>query len=185
MAGKNGHRIARTPWKPDARGLTLFEAYEFGDQTQMEIAKAEGVSEQAISQRFKKVRDWLAKQAVDSIEEIRRSHTRRLVKIYLDAIRAWKRSLEDAEEISEHTGVNSGTTKKRKGQSGNPALLAQARGALQDIRNIWGVDEITRGEREERENDRPIITVVVATKEQADGIYRASQLTLEHKDAQQ
>lgn len=32
------------------------------------------------------------------------------------------------------------TTREVRGQTGNPALLAQARGALADIRAIWGLD---------------------------------------------
>lgn len=75
--------------------------------------------------------------------------------IYREAIAAWKRSLEDAEvEVSEvvedsegkdEKGSRSKTSRmkastRKEGQSGNPALLAQAQAAMKAIREMIGVD---------------------------------------------
>lgn len=74
--------------------------------------------------------------------------------IYREALAAWKRSLEDAEttiqEMIDNNGgelggeaLNKGRLKastRKEGQSGNPALLAQAQGALKAIREMFGVD---------------------------------------------
>ena len=73
--------------------------------------------------------------------------------IYREAYLAWLRSKEDAvietqEAIEGAAGIggdalNKGRLKvqtRREGQSGNPALLAQAMAALKAIREMFGVD---------------------------------------------
>jgi len=68
-------------------------------------------------------------------------------KIFSEAFSAWVDSRgEKTTQIQESSEASSGTDKakvqiKTEGQSGNPALLAQARGALKDIREMFGVDE--------------------------------------------
>lgn len=49
-------------------------------------------------------------------------------------------------EVGNLTVVEQTTTSERKGQAGDPRMLAEARGALADIRNIWGLDAPKKGE---------------------------------------
>ena len=73
--------------------------------------------------------------------------------IYREAYLAWLRSKEDAETTTQEAiegadgiggdKLNKGRLKvstRREGQSGNPALLAQAMAALKAIREMFGVD---------------------------------------------
>jgi len=184
--GKRRKSTVNGSHKPDTSAVEQFQRWEAGLITQTAVAEQDGVTVGAVCQRFQRVAKWLRSQSVESITEIRQSHTRRLMAVYREAMQAWQKSLEDAAEVSVDEGGNgeqARVRKKRKGQSGNAALLQQARGALEDIRKIWGVDEVVADEQESR--GRPILTVIVASKEQADGIYQASQLVLDHKEAEQ
>jgi len=82
----------------------------------------------------------------------------------------WTKSQEDAvteiQEMIEAAGepggdaLNRGRAKvstRREGQSGNPALLAQAQAALKAIREMFGVDAAKAGESD----DKPFIVKVV------------------------
>lgn len=67
--------------------------------------------------------------------------------IYLEAMTAWYKSLEDKKtniQESSEAGGDAGSKAKvsirTEGQSGNPALLAQAQNALKSIRELYGVD---------------------------------------------
>ena len=66
--------------------------------------------------------------------------------IYEEAIKAWQRSLEDAittiEEVikGDNGDERLKVQKKTEGQSGNPALLAQAMAARKSIREMLGID---------------------------------------------
>jgi hypothetical protein len=56
-------------------------------------------------------------------------------------MRAWERSKEDAEAEKNVTSDKGQSTERtRRGQTGDPRYLDQARGALADIRKIWALD---------------------------------------------
>lgn len=105
----------------------------------------------AVSKILLRVRTRLAADFKDRAEEIKAEQTARLEYLYSEAAEQWERSCEDRVCQTIRGGrVHFGddgpaplpdeVTTAREGQSGNPALLNQARGALADIRAIWGLD---------------------------------------------
>lgn len=75
--------------------------------------------------------------------------------VYQQALAAWELSLEDSETtiqemIEAGEGGNGGqrlkASTRTEGQSGNPALLAQAQAALKALRDMLGLDEATKVE---------------------------------------
>jgi hypothetical protein len=93
----------------------------------------------------------LAAEFKEQAEEIKARQTEQLERIAEEAFAQWLRSYEDHERVTTETGrvkaTDSGIviplpdkeTVVREGQSGNPALLAQAMKALADARAIWGL----------------------------------------------
>lgn len=102
------------------------------------------------------------KDAAKTIEERQADLEQRYLLIYTEAIAAWERSLEDAvTETSEVVETpEAGKDKegkpiwassqrlkastRKEGQSGNPALLAQAQAALKALREMFGTDAPTK-----------------------------------------
>lgn len=71
--------------------------------------------------------------------------------LYEEAVKAWLKSLEDsvietqeAIEGSDGNGQRLKVSTRREGQSGNPALLAQAGAMIKAIREMFGVDASTK-----------------------------------------
>ena len=120
--------------------------------TQAKIAEQLGVSQQAVSLLLLKTEKRLHAEFVAQAEEIKARQTAQLEQIYLEAFEQWRRSCEDAEQVTTVTGrakaTNDGCvidlpdqeTRTVKGQSGNPALLEKAMQALENIRSIWGLE---------------------------------------------
>lgn len=125
------------------------------------IAEHLGVDKSTISRALDRVEKRLAKEFAAQAEVIKARQTAQLEHIHAAAMEQWERSTEDAEltrtvtktlakttsdydpandEPLEKEVVEETVTSERRGQSGNPALLAQAREALADIRAIWGLD---------------------------------------------
>ena len=118
---------------------------------QTEIAQELGIDQSTVSRDIKFLLAEWRKQRNGLVDEFEGKYRY----VYREAIAAWKRSLEDAEMITKEIidaleGVELGgdvlnakrpkTTTRREGQSGNPALLAQAMAALKAIREMFGVD---------------------------------------------
>lgn len=119
--------------------------------TQQQIADELGISRQTVNadvkvllSQWKKRRDHIQDEFASKYDYI-----------YRESIVAWKRSLDDAEVLVAETvtdsegknekGSKSKTSReksslRKEGQSGNPALLAQAQAALKAIREMFGVD---------------------------------------------
>jgi hypothetical protein len=113
------------------------------------------VTQQTVSNDLKALDKLWRTSAIDEIDKWKKEIAAQYRYIYQQSLTAWELSLEDAEETT--TGGKDGTTKKEKGQSGNPALLAQAQAALKAIREMFGVDAAKAGESD----DKPFIVKVV------------------------
>ena len=96
------------------------------------------VTQQTVSNDLKALDRLWRSSAIDEIDKCKKEIAAQYRYIYQQALTAWELSLEDAEETT--TGGKDGITEKVKGQSGNPALLAQAQAALKAIREMFGVD---------------------------------------------
>lgn len=111
-----------------------------GCWTEARIAAELGVSQQAVSKILARVAARVLKELDELVEAEKVIQLDQLHEIAHQAMRAWERSLEDGVTVKETAGVGGGIETTTKGQSGNPALLAQARGALADIRDLLGLN---------------------------------------------
>lgn len=108
-------------------------------------AKKWGCSVPNVSIKCKKIDRWFFDQYVNRVREIKANHTQRLEIIYRRAMAAFEDSQKDEvtrAEIDKDFGLHPGTETRdvRRGQSGNPAFLAEARAAIREIREIWGAN---------------------------------------------
>lgn len=129
------------------------------------IADELEVNVSSVSRMLKRVESRLAKEFTESAARIKARQTAQLEHIHEEALEQWERSCldaeitrtvtkrveskpkgrrdDDAEEDEEVTSTEEFLVEKTteiRGQSGNAALLAQAREALSDIRDIWGLN---------------------------------------------
>lgn len=125
--------------------------------TQERIATSLNVSQQAVSLALRRIEKRLAGEFVAEVAQIKARQAAQLEHVYAEAMAAWERSCQDAERRQVVTGRAKATelglirlpdleTTTIEGQSGNPALLAQAMAALADIRKIYGYDAPQRRE---------------------------------------
>lgn len=135
------------------------EAWRLRQQgwTQQRIADRLEVTHQAVDVMLFRIEKRLAAEFREHAEEMKARQTAVLEQVMDEALEQWRRSTEDAVTEVTVKGKVTGKSGKGKddapkdesraqvtrtveGQTGNPALLAQARGALADIRSIWGLD---------------------------------------------
>lgn len=120
--------------------------------SQERIAAELGIHQTAVSAALKKQNELLHAEFIEEAREVKLYHSACLMKVYEEAMRAWLKSLTDAERKQIVKGRVHTTeegvlnlpdlvTLTKEVQSGNPALLAQARGALEELRSIWGYEE--------------------------------------------
>lgn len=116
--------------------------------TQENIAVRLGCDQSTISTILKRITRKLQAEFVEEVAEIKAMQAAQLNEMHRKAMEQYERSCEDSlqvvsgrAKVSELGGtVYLPDLETRKGQSGNPALLAQARGALADVRAIYGMD---------------------------------------------
>jgi DNA-binding MarR family transcriptional regulator len=125
--------------------------------SQQQIADHLNVDQSLISRTLDRIEKRLHTEFVAQAEEVKARQTAQLEEVYRKALEQWERSCEDAEQVTTVTGLAKATehgyvelpdreTRTVKGQSGNPALLAQALDALAAIRKIWGLDAAAKQE---------------------------------------
>jgi predicted DNA-binding protein YlxM (UPF0122 family) len=131
------------PLNPDQRAELEREAWALRVQgwTLRRIADQLGVCHQAVHAACSRVEKRLHAQFSKRTEQVKSRQTAQLEHLIHDVLDEWRRSKLDAETVKTTDGGGEPKTERTvKGQTGNPALLAQARGAMEDIRKIWGVD---------------------------------------------
>ncbi len=120
--------------------------------TQQRIANELGITQQAVQAILKRLDMRFLAKADELIAEQKAAQTSQLQYIADEAMQAWERSKLDA--VTQVTVSGRAHVTKdgdmvdmpdeikitRQGQSGDPRLLDQARGALADIRKVWGID---------------------------------------------
>lgn len=132
-------------YEPDVRDLEIYAEVCAGNTLKV-VGEKHGISAQRAHQIMNLIDAWLAPQLMGKIREIKCNHTTRLMHIYHEAMGAWERSKKDGMEFIEATEgegekAKSTQTTKRRPQYGDPRLLAEARDALNEIREIWGANE--------------------------------------------
>ncbi len=118
-------------------------AWELRQQmwTQKRIADELGICHQAVSKILKRIDERFLAKADELIAEQKAAQTEQLRYIADEALQAWERSKRNAETVTtKETDNGTEVTTRVQGQYGDPRLLDQARGALADIRTLWGLD---------------------------------------------
>lgn len=145
--------IKDDPHRPIARDLEIYELYCEGQLTYRELAARCKLSKSRIADICQRVESWLATRYVMEIRNLRMRSTMRLETIYQKAIRGFEESRQD--EVAITTVTESPTmnaskkgnkkaedaakvTELRRGQSGSPAFLQQAREAVKEVLELWG-----------------------------------------------
>lgn len=137
----------RTEAERIADRRTISDLYLQG-WNQTEIADKLGIDQSTVSRDIKTLKAEWVKQRNGLVDEFEAKY--RL--LYREAYAAWMRSKEDAiteiQEAIEGGDTGNGqrlkASTKKEGQSGNPALLAQAQAALKAIREMFGMDAPTK-----------------------------------------
>jgi hypothetical protein len=170
--------IEREAWHLRVKGWTTYR-----------IAAHLGVHATTIARMLARIEKRLADRFEKDAHQIKGRQTEILERIAEVALEQFERSCEDAEkrrtvskrvsskpageerasdmlsdvpdDLEESAFVIEETTEVT-GQSGNPALLAQARGALADVRTIWGLDAPKRQELTGRDGGAIPLTIVEA-----------------------
>lgn len=133
----------RSDTEREADRRTISDLYLQG-WNQTDIADKLSIDQSTVSRDIKTLKGEWRKQRNGLVEEFEAKY--RLM--YKEAYAAWLDSKKDAvTETQEAVEGDQATGKqrlkvstRREGQSGNPALLAQAQAALKAIREMFGVD---------------------------------------------
>lgn len=131
---------------------------------QEEIAQELGIDQTTVSRDIKYLLiEWREETNTD-IKQYQAELKEKYLLVWRESLAAWQRSKEDAETTIQEL-IDSGepvkldkdgkplsvaqrlkASTRKEGQSGNPALLAQAQAALKAIREMFGVDAAAKVE---------------------------------------
>lgn len=138
--------MSRRAWELRQDGLSV-----------REIAAELGCHHATVCRLLANVERQVLENLVEVAEAVKRRQIAELERLYEQAWAAWELSLEDAELHRVTTGKAAldprqgklfecppEVVTEKKGQSGNPAMLAQARGAMADMRALLGLDAAPR-----------------------------------------
>jgi hypothetical protein len=115
-------------------------------RSQDQIAQALGISQPAVSKIVRRIEERLLADVAWKIERQRARHSMRLEFLYAEAVRAWKASQQEGlrKRQRKTDGVGRVGTMiaeiVSEPRHGDPRYLAEARGALTDLRTLWGID---------------------------------------------
>lgn len=136
-----GKRTSRAVLKQAERDQVIVDLATRGYR-QAAIADAVGLSRQSIAKALKRISEAALRELTADVRHAKVLQTRRLEFIYREAVAAWERSKQPAEQTTVSTGGADGerTTTQIRGQSGDPRHLEAARAALGDIAKVWGLN---------------------------------------------
>lgn len=115
-----------------------------------------------ISSALKRLSKLHAAEFKERILEVRIQQTQQLGCIIREASSAWQSSKEDSYEQRTTEGGKDGTLQVNvtKGQTGDPRYLELVRGAMKDIREIWGIDDPVKVDLNV-DADKPMILKII------------------------
>lgn len=124
--------------------------------TEQHIADELGIDFTTVSKMLKRMDERFLKTQFAEVERLKAIQTSQLEHIYREALTRWEKSCEEL-TIETITSGRAEVTKsgelvtlpdeikiEHRQQNGDPRMLDQARGALGDIRKIWGADAPTK-----------------------------------------
>ena len=128
----------------ELRALDLASQFK----TQAEIGREIGISASGVCKMFQRIEGRLLAEIRDKAEARKAHQTLKLEHIAREGMRAWETSKLDAEseKVSASDDGKQATERTKRSQTGDPRYLDQARGALADIRKIWGLEEQSTGQ---------------------------------------
>lgn len=151
----------RNDFQREADFVTIAQMYKEG-KLQVEIAKELGLSQGQISQDLAEVlRRWRA-EAAETIDAIKQRELDKINNLEVEYWHAWELSLKDATGTTVETktvalkasadggdavelpAAETKTTKRRAGQSGNPAYLAGVQWCIDRRCKLLGLDAPTK-----------------------------------------
>lgn len=133
---------ANRGYDPEPRDLEIYRELCKG-RTVRDVAESFGLNAHSTVIEIRdKVRRYLAPKLQKEIIDIKVDQTESLNHIFQEMMAAWEKSKNpQVEEINTVADDGSSHTVKRKNIPGETAYIAQARGALADIRSIWNVEK--------------------------------------------
>jgi predicted transcriptional regulator len=138
-----------SPLPRDIRLQCEMKAWELRREfwTQSRIAKELGITQQAVSRMLARVERRELARFHKRVERTKARQTAQLETIASEAFDAWLHSKtpQVIEKTTTDDDQTSKTVESRTHQC-DASLLGQARGALADIRAIWGLDSPTKTE---------------------------------------
>lgn len=150
--------------------------------SEQEIADRLGVHNGTVSRWLNEDVSRAEKDLSAAHKRMRQQEAEEMVFLKQEAWKAWRRSLQDAQEVIETSGDDGGsTTHKRKGQSGNPSLLAQIIKASERIASLYGLD-MPPPEREDTSPVEPILEVEIDDPVKANELRDIHQVTIKVGD---
>lgn len=167
---KKTKNVIIKPWEPDAKQMEWYRLWTEDMESYAEIGRISKppVCRQTIMVSVHKTEEWIRLQSYDKVLRFRGRQTAALEKIITDCLRAFKRSIgrhvitttktsvPEAEHWDDGTqkevDPTSETTVKVEELNGTPAFISEARGAMADIRKIWGIDTPTKSSLELKNN---------------------------------
>jgi predicted transcriptional regulator len=172
----------RTDTEREADRRAISEYYLKG-WNQTDIANLLNIDQSTVSRDIKHLKGEWVKQRNGLVDEFEAKYRH----IYREALAAWEESKKPAEtetsemvEVPEVTKDERGNavitmaqrlkaSTRKEGQSGNPALLAQAQAALKSLREMFGTDaKNDPGSSEDRPFIAKIIKEIVVNRESVD-----------------
>lgn len=130
-------------------------------KTEQQIADILNIDVSTVCRMLKRLEVRLAGEFAERAARIKAEQTGQLQHIAQEAMQGWERSQQDAEiERTVKTPQGTTTTVERRGQAGDPRYLDQARGAMEDIRDIWGL-ESPKEQKITGDSDQPVIVKVL------------------------
>lgn len=135
--------------------------------TEQRIADEIGVDVSTVSRMLRRIEVRYSREFAETLERVKGEQTAQLQYLADEALQGWERSKCNAESLrtikedislkgTEETQGDDGqpvrvkkavvpaskttTTFTSEGQAGEPKFLSEARGALSDIRDIWGIE---------------------------------------------
>lgn len=128
--------------EPSPRDLEIYRELCRG-RTLRDVGEEFGLAHNTIHDIREKVRRYLIPKLQREIMGIKADQTNSLEHIFCECMEAWEKSKTPPTEEIDHVDAEGETTHtlKKKSTAGEPAFINQARGALADIRSLWGIDK--------------------------------------------
>jgi hypothetical protein len=134
--------------EPNEVHLAWYREWTVFHQSIADIARNAGVGRSTAHEAIHKVKEWMKLRLFDNVVDFRHRQTLTLEMIAKEAIQAWLKSKEKSVTLTTETGNSPGEhggpwdkeSVREQDQFGGAQYLSEARAAMAEIRDIWGVN---------------------------------------------